>query len=573
MCSLSNLLPTIRSMSVRRNDPELPRVAEETDNDQDVVEYIDRTLRCAMQTHMDEKIQISQPQLLREILNKETIMRLFRQYKATRPHWRDIDVDNLCSEVRTNHIRVLAILILFRMGHAIIQLQEDGVSDAKLPLTYTDEKEVKDLHLAKEPKTPLKCFQDKQWIIQMKIDICRTQWHLDVPYLKMQSDSGPEHRDFQCDVVLPWCKPENLPREPVQGTNIEENGGYSLVRRVHIHPGYHGFHEVLDKIGLSSCSNNFALKILNPESNKELDKMYQNEIKQLKSFNGMRSKHLVTLLTTFTHSEKRHFLFPWATCDLFSYWKDQQTDPQKVDNARWLSKQFKGIVKAVHTIHNPPHIEHIYGRHGDLKPDNILWYKHHKGNPNGILVVSDMGFTVAHSTYSRSKDAPGNVARTPEYRPPEIDTKEVHVSRKYDVWTLGCIFLEMLTWFLGGEAERLKFREGRKTPPDGLGAKIPTFFQLEEQLGHEANVEEDAKEIIKASIKQSVLNGMNKIRMHRYRSHFTDDVVDIVQNYMILVDPSERAGSEFLREQFTKINEKCQSDQKYISAAFDSENV
>ncbi|KAI1747214.1 hypothetical protein F4782DRAFT_447928 [Xylaria castorea] len=58
---------------------------------------------------------------------------------------------------------------------------------------------------------------------------------------------------------------------------------------------------------------------------------------------------------------------------------------------------------------------------------------------------------------------------------------------------------------------------------------------------------------------------MDKIRKHEYRSQFTDDIVDIIQNHMILVDPSKRASSKSLQEEFTKIDNKCQSDQNYCT--------
>lgn len=249
-------------------------------------------------------------------------------------------------------------------------------------------------------------------------------------------------------------------------------------------------------------SNDFALKILDPERDKDLEKMYLNEIKQLKSFNGTIARHLVTLLATFTHDDKRHFLFPWAECSLYKYWDTQQTKPWNRDDVRWFSKQLLGIVEAVQAIHCPPHIPHQYGRHGDLKPDNILWYKPYKNDPKGILVVSDMGFTVAHRTWSRSKDRPSAVARTPDYRPPEMDTKDSLVSRKYDVWTLGCTFLEMLTWFLGGKEERKEFKEDRKTIEPKYGGYSPTFFTLSGSVGRSEP---------EANINPSVLNVRNTL--------------------------------------------------------------
>ncbi|KAI0530023.1 kinase-like domain-containing protein [Xylaria digitata] len=516
----------------------------------------DMLIRRAMQTHMDaRRVQISQARLLRNILSREVIMPLFRQYKANIPSWRKVNIHNLYNEVHENQIRVLAMLILFRKGSTIIRLLNDGVSDAKLPLMYTDEVCASDLHLDTQADARLKCFQDPDWTIQMKKDICQMQWHLDVPYLTMGPNLVAEHLDFRSEVTLPWCRPEISLQNEVNSAEIEEFGGYSRVRRVYIHPEYHGFRDILEKIGLLACSNNyFALKILNPEPDKELDGMYQNEIQQLKSFSGTTSRHLVTLLTTFTHQDKRYFLFPWATCDLFSYWDTQQTQPQNLDSIRWFSKQLMGLAEAVKTIHWPTHMQHTYGRHGDLKPDNILWYRPYGDDPNGILVVSDMGFTVIHRTYSRSKDSPAEVARTPDYHPPELDTKDVDVSRKYDVWTLGCIFLEMLTWFLGGNKDRNKFKQGRREVDFRLGGLTYTFFQLTQRANQSG---------IEAKVKESVSNWMDEIRRHENQSQFTGDIVNIIQKRMIVVNPSERADMKSLHQEFADVNNKCQSNQSY----------
>ncbi|GAP87363.1 putative serine threonine protein kinase [Rosellinia necatrix] len=517
----------------------------------------------SIQGQMGEKSErISQPRVLRKLLTKEIIMNLFNEYKRRgAPSWQDIDTDGLCNEVRDNSIIILTMLIYFGMGRTIIAFKNDSLSDEKLPL-LTSTTDDEHHYFEKQPDTRPTCFEDGAWRDYMTDMMLRMQWKLDVPYLEMGSNLVPNHIDFRSDVVLPWCKPpdsasqsttqieKDPPSEPLQG-----GGGYSDVERVHIHGDYHGFDGILDMIGLKACANNyFALKTLKAAGNKDLENMYQNEMKQLRNFNGTVSRHLVTLLTTFTHRGTRNFLFPWATCDLVSYWETQQTQPWSLENARWFSKQLVGIAGAVQAIHHPPHLPGQYGRHGDLKPDNILWYKQCEDDPNGILVVSDMGFTVAHRTYSRSKDAAYNTARTPSYYPPEIDNAGGTISSKYDVWTLGCVFLEMVTWFLGGKEELSQFVGNRKLDISApYGARTATFFTR--------NLLEESE----ANIKKSVFNQMENIRKHKYQSQFTDDVIKIIEHGMMLVDPSKRAKMKELQEEFTAIDKKCKVDPNYCT--------
>ncbi|KAI1179869.1 kinase-like domain-containing protein [Nemania sp. FL0916] len=544
------------------------RISEDTSGE-GAEQQVEHLIRSAMQAHLEITNPICQHRVIQNVLSRDEIIKLFRWYQRNnQTEWGKRNIENLCNEVCLNNIKVLAMLILIGKGSALIHLIDEGVSDSSLPLVYTDMTKG-DLRLASQQDTLLECFST--WTTQMRLDICRMQWELDVPYMKMGPHYLAEHTEFSDDVILPWCKQEQNTSEAGQTTSktdkstINEGfGGYSSVNRVYIHPEYHGFHDILKKIGLvASCANRFALKTLNPESDKELETAYMNEIEQLKNLNGTVAKHLVTLLTTFTHKKKRNFLFPWASSDLFSYWETEKTYPEDLSYIRWFSRQLKGLVDAVHAIHWPSAPRSVpgstprnfYGRHGDLKPDNILWYQKDdtSKDPHGILVVSDMGFTVAHTTYSRSKDHASRVARTPEYRPPELDTKNEPVTRKYDVWTLGCIFLEMLTWFLGGKEERDEFKNKRKTT-EWTGANTYVFFALEKGEGSG----------VYATVKRQVVEWMEKIRKHKYRSQFTDDVVNVIQSDMILV--KDRTDIRDLKDKFTEINKRCQDDPTYAKA-------
>jgi serine/threonine protein kinase len=74
--------------------------------------------------------------------------------------------------------------------------------------------------------------------------------------------------------------------------------------------------------------------------------------------------------------------------------------------------------------------------HRDLKPDNLLI------SHDGALKIADFGL-------SRAYDAPSRVYThevvTQWYRPPEILLGGHHYSTGVDVWSVGCIFVEMLT--------------------------------------------------------------------------------------------------------------------------------
>jgi serine/threonine protein kinase len=132
-----------------------------------------------------------------------------------------------------------------------------------------------------------------------------------------------------------------------------------------------------------------------------------------------------------------------------------------------------------------------YGRHGDINPGNILWYddSHNEvGTLKGTLKLADFGQAELNSLLSRTK--PRSVANTMTYRPPECDLQPKIIRQSYDIWCLGCVYLEFITWLLGGEPLLLKFASKRMTADVFQNNQLTdTFFQIvRDQETHKARV-------------------------------------------------------------------------------------
>jgi serine/threonine protein kinase len=227
----------------------------------------------------------------------------------------------------------------------------------------------------------------------------------------------------------------------------------------------------------------FALKKLHDKDYNDEAK-FRKESEQLQRFSGLVHNHLVTLLATLKYQNRFYFLFPYAEFDLDAYWERKERNPKMdTDTVRWVAKQCSGIMAGIDAIHEPQSVslhglvEKKYGRHGDIKPDNILWFDT-SSDPRGILVISDMGLSALNRETSRSGLARYNIPRVPGYSPPECDVRGGTISRAYDVWTLGCLFLELLTWLLGGSDFRKQFEEKRTTVYSITGSKNNIFFVL-----------------------------------------------------------------------------------------------
>jgi serine/threonine protein kinase len=147
-----------------------------------------------------------------------------------------------------------------------------------------------------------------------------------------------------------------------------------------------------------------------------------------------------------------------------------------------------------------------YGRHGDINPNNLLWYDNADENTTslrGTLKLSDFGQAELHSQYSKRRRR--SVANTMTYRPPECDLQPNIIRQSYDIWCLGCVYLEFVTWILGGEALSTTFGWKRKV----LGIfhfkneATDTFFQF---------VRSDNAEVAEVIIKPAV----TKVRSRKH---------------------------------------------------------
>lgn len=214
---------------------------------------------------------------------------------------------------------------------------------------------------------------------------------------------------------------------------------------------------------------------------------FENEKRMLERFRG--HPHLVTLLMTWTLKQEHYFLFPYAESDLDRYWSletnwhavNSKNAELRYQTITWISEQVLGMVAAMAHIHNLDktlHPDKRFGRHGDLKPENVLWYRSTKDS-RGIFIIADLGLAACNSEHSRSGVPVATVARTPSYRSPECDLQDGKISRSYDIWTMGCLLLEMVCWIVGGPVSRDNFaRERLSTAVTGSQSEI--FFDVQE---------------------------------------------------------------------------------------------
>ncbi|GAW23368.1 hypothetical protein ANO14919_129260 [Xylariales sp. No.14919] len=113
----------------------------------------------------------------------------------------------------------------------------------------------------------------------------------------------------------------------------------------------------------------------------------------------------------------------------------------------------------------------LLSRHGDLKPENILWFK--DDGKGGCLKIADLGLSRFHElgvdTGMRNRDnmQTNTPSGTSRYEPPEMDkdrTTKGARTRRYDIWSMGCIVTELFVWLLYGIGGLETFRLRSNTP-------------------------------------------------------------------------------------------------------------
>ncbi|KAF2966735.1 hypothetical protein GQX73_g6846 [Xylaria multiplex] len=341
---------------------------------------------------------------------------------------------------------------------------------------------------------------------------------------------------------------------------IRQNGfcNYVFNEDVEIHPSHYHFE--------SHTTHNpvkFALKEI-PTS--DVDAYYQELSALEKAFPQIqKEKHLIKLLLTFQHGRKYYFLFEWADGNLEEYWKKFPEVPEhSIEQSIWMAQQCSGLATAVKRIHglatwqrerrndpsfltDPSENEKEWGRHGDIKPNNILWFSSH-GRESGLYVLSDLGLTRYYSSLTRSRVSPTSIDGCTEvYRPPEMDIPGQHICSKYDIWSLGCVFLELCTWWLGGFSSVKEFENQRAPEPDKI-IEEPKYFFIPEQTY-------DAQ----AQLKPVVVEWIKKLRNWAKDDLFAGPMLDLIEKDMLVVNKHRRSAIDRVCAEISKIIEQLPS--------------
>ncbi|KAK1999893.1 kinase-like protein [Colletotrichum falcatum] len=426
---------------------------------------------------------------------------------------------------KTTRHKIFAILVRIEQVEALPSFIDEGLHDVHLPftlekgpkwhLTYTTTDK------ATAQKITAKYKGSYSWTMAKMSLFVENQWLFMAPFFDMKATKPPFY-PLEPRVVLPFLKEEKYDAS---------YGGFSTVSRAHIHKAHHNSEHL--------------------HSGNRSD--FEQERHAMKKLNGQGHPHLMKLLATYKYQDHWYFIFPWANGNLREFWQRYDTPKADYGLAVWIAEQITGIASGLYLIQHPPKDLALTqdardsGRHGDLKPENVLWFKgpgiDESVIGNGVLKIADFGLTRYHhhsSRYVKAQDIQFSLT----YKAPEVDVSE-EVSQAYDIWTLGCLLLEFVTWYLGGWQAVDEFSADR-TSDDLQEIRMDTFYNI--------TVETDA-------VKRAVL----KLALHNHEkcSLYFHELLDYISDHLLRIDTKKRQKCIDVRKRLGEMARRCNDDQVY----------
>ena len=201
-------------------------------------------------------------------------------------------------------------------------------------------------------------------------------------------------------------------------------------------------------------------KVFFPVSTAKED--YESEIRNLSILNVLKHPNIIELFAAFTYRGRHNLLFPYAENGNLQSMLDGKTQPSGFQTNLAFFLALCNLSHALEQVHDLTAHDldlRLIGCHHDLKPENILVH-------NGAFLLADFGLSNFKAAY-QSSSTPHRRGQgdylAPECEDLDDDDFQKHtIHRSSDIWSFGCIILEVLTFMLGREKEVERFRSERR---------------------------------------------------------------------------------------------------------------
>ncbi|KAG8161859.1 hypothetical protein KVR01_008846 [Diaporthe batatas] len=461
---------------------------------------------------------------LREILPRDNVIAELNKHRKRRllPLPRQSESSKkLADSILGRGRKLFAILIMLNLSWEIKDLLDAGLTDEDLPLLKSGNCLTSSAKKTKTFEWPVNWGPEKADYF-----VDTAQWLLLAPVFCTRG----AHKDLAQECPLPFVKVKEI-----------SGGQISVVYKVSIDPSHQKGFEI------EAPSLEVALK----------EFRYPNDFKtERENLNAIRgscsSNHITQSLETFSQGNKRYIIFPWAEGgDLDNFWKEKNREHRSPQLADWCLRQMLGLAEALDFLHNQIGNQANF-RHGDLKPGNILHFPA-KEDPYGVLKIADFGISRVHNvaTLQRKGVETTTRATTPSYEAPEALSRGIPRSRKYDIWSLGCIYLEFTIWFMRDWRAVENFSLARKSTAVG-DDELALFYYKKDSTA------EDSIEVHPA-----VADNITSLRQVAEGAEGTTfgDLLDTIEFKLLRVKVEDRIDAKKLCELLSAVLQRAHGDQ------------
>ncbi|KAF2440660.1 hypothetical protein P171DRAFT_489356 [Karstenula rhodostoma CBS 690.94] len=365
--------------------------------------------------------------VLDKLFNKVTVTRALERHD----HDLTVDIASLESFVCSKARKVFAILVWVDCEPLIEQFYRHNFGDEQLPvfleINEDDIYEAISWRLGKIniDKHPFNCDHWSERDIQSFCDY--DQW----PFLSPVFNEIQFRYEFHERIRMPFMDEQPRSLEESFFTVVEE----WRIHRDHIRtPGL---------IGLpKNPYEHPPVAVKKPKQMSltaaEFETVVGTEVQALETIRDLDHRHLAKSVAYYKKGQSLHY-FPMGSLG-----------------------QSQRYLDAMMTLHH----SHQGIRLGDLKPENILCFDDADKEQSDdiyscILVIADIGLSRTHDTFPEfGNDTIPRKSKTDMYEPPETELPNYDPSLyHYNVWSLGCIYLEIMIWLLYGHEEHENFRD------------------------------------------------------------------------------------------------------------------
>ncbi|KAJ4291106.1 hypothetical protein N0V90_010304 [Kalmusia sp. IMI 367209] len=179
-------------------------------------------------------------------------------------------------------------------------------------------------------------------------------------------------------------------------------------------------------------------------------KLFEQEVKVLER---IRHDHIVGLVASFTDLENFSLILdPIADGVLLGLLEVQ---PLSGEDIATLLCSFNCLATALEFLHTNS------VRHKDIKPSNILL-------SNGRILLCDFGISLEWTESENGTTEGVHLSGTRRYAAPEVFRSDASRNSKTDIWSLGCVFMEIISAIKGFQTEKIDVGESEE---GGLSSK------------------------------------------------------------------------------------------------------